>query len=611
MMNWEENNILPLSRLKQAVPALAVSVMLAACGGGSGSTAGAASGELAIALTDAEGDFLAYDVNVLSLELQKANGTTVETVPLSTHVDFAQYTEMTEFFTIATVPGGLYTSAKLTLDYSDASIVIENAAEEAVEATAVDAEGNPITTIEMTVQFNDQEPLEIRRGVPANMMIDFDLKASNEILSYEPALVEVDTYLVADLQLDGEREHRARGLLTSVDKENDSFVIDLRPFRHRQGRFGSLTVNVADTTAYEIDGVSYEGENGLNVLAELDENTPVVAHGVVTMVDDVRSYNADQVYAGSSVPWADRDAVKGTVIAREGDQLTVRGRYIDHTDGDLRYHSDINVMLGDETAVTRQAADNEGITIDSVSVGQAVMVLGQGSVADDKKVSLDATNGHLRMLVSTVKGQVDTLEPLTLDVALINKHRSSVYNFAGTGVDESNDADPEAYEVDTQTLTLTDLVSGELVAVKGFVAPFGAAPQDFIARTVINPEVQPMSAALMIKWEKGSDNPFTTLTDDSIVVDTEGARQQLEFGGHRNPHVTTESYTIVPAAEQGRYALKLRGQRSIQMYQDFADFSEALAGALQETSIKKILVKGRINVETGTVTTPSVHVLMW
>jgi hypothetical protein len=50
-----------------------------------------------IALTDAEGDFASYTVDVLSLTLTTANGAVVETLPLSTRVDFARYTDLTEF----------------------------------------------------------------------------------------------------------------------------------------------------------------------------------------------------------------------------------------------------------------------------------------------------------------------------------------------------------------------------------------------------------------------------------------------------------------------------------------------------------------------------------
>jgi hypothetical protein len=66
-------------------------------GGGSGTGYVSNSGEVIVALTDAEGDFASYTVDVLSLTLTKANGAVVEMLPLSTPVDFARYTDLTEF----------------------------------------------------------------------------------------------------------------------------------------------------------------------------------------------------------------------------------------------------------------------------------------------------------------------------------------------------------------------------------------------------------------------------------------------------------------------------------------------------------------------------------
>ena len=86
----------PYACFGSRVAFFAVLVALNACGGGAGgssptntSAASAASGsadsgEIAIALTDAEGDFESYVVDVDYLRLQRANGDVVETVPLST-----------------------------------------------------------------------------------------------------------------------------------------------------------------------------------------------------------------------------------------------------------------------------------------------------------------------------------------------------------------------------------------------------------------------------------------------------------------------------------------------------------------------------------------------
>ena len=96
---------------------------LAACGGGGGTTPQSAPDPIAAAecdpanpathaecgtvllgLTDADGDFLNYTVDVVSLSLETANGRVVEPLPRSTRIDFTEYVDLTELLTAATVP---------------------------------------------------------------------------------------------------------------------------------------------------------------------------------------------------------------------------------------------------------------------------------------------------------------------------------------------------------------------------------------------------------------------------------------------------------------------------------------------------------------------------
>jgi len=112
-----------------ALLALFAALALTACGGSTNdpSADDGATGVVNIMLTDAEGDFTTYTVDVLSLTLTRADGTHVETLPITTRVDFARYTDMTEFLTAASVPKGVYKHATLTLDYSNADIQVEDA----------------------------------------------------------------------------------------------------------------------------------------------------------------------------------------------------------------------------------------------------------------------------------------------------------------------------------------------------------------------------------------------------------------------------------------------------------------------------------------------------
>jgi hypothetical protein len=61
-------------------------------------------GALLVSLTDADGDFLSYSVDVVSLSLTRANGTVVRALPLRQRVDFAELVDLAEFVTAATIP---------------------------------------------------------------------------------------------------------------------------------------------------------------------------------------------------------------------------------------------------------------------------------------------------------------------------------------------------------------------------------------------------------------------------------------------------------------------------------------------------------------------------
>jgi hypothetical protein len=145
---------------------MVIVLALSACGGGSGTgdltetpvaascdpsdpaTAGEC-GTLLIGLTDADGDFLSYTVDVLSLELKKADGAVIEVLPNSTRIDFAQYVELTEFVSVATVPPGVYVAGTVRLDYTNAEVFVE-AADLAKETVVVDSQGNPLGQTELS-----------------------------------------------------------------------------------------------------------------------------------------------------------------------------------------------------------------------------------------------------------------------------------------------------------------------------------------------------------------------------------------------------------------------------------------------------------------------------
>ena len=215
---------------------LAFVLLISGCGSSTDDVADSqATGELIIGLTDAEGDFISYTVDVAYITLTRANGRVVQVLPATTRVDFAQYTELTEFVTAAMVPLGAYRHVTMTLDYSNADIRVENAAGDAVQVTDIhDSDGNSVTTLDMTVHLEGRNKLVISHGVPAHLTLDFDLNATNKAVFDDAGLpsVTVEPYLVADVQLQRPKAHRLRGMLNAVDVANSSFeiIIHNQPF---------------------------------------------------------------------------------------------------------------------------------------------------------------------------------------------------------------------------------------------------------------------------------------------------------------------------------------------------------------------------------------------
>ena len=84
-------------------------------------------------------------------------------------------------------------------------------------------------------------------------------------------------------------------------------------------------------------------------------------------------------------------------------------------------------------------------------------------------------------------GKVTTIVPgqVTVNLRAIDRLSADLFDFTGTGLSPALDADPTAYEIATGTLTLTGLATDRTARFVGFVAPFGAAPPDFAARTAI------------------------------------------------------------------------------------------------------------------------------
>ena len=581
-----KNNSNPLGRWVSAACALltAVSLSLAGCGGStlSGSNfGGSGDGQVEVSLTDVAGDFLAYTVDVVSLKLTKQGGTVVDTLPLTTRVDFTQLADLSELLTGASVPAGNYTRVVMRLDYSNADIEVDDGTGQGIPATLKDRSGNAVTTLDVSLDFDSNNPLVIVSGLPSQLELDFDLAASNEVDITNPAapVVTVDPVLTASLGFDQTKSHLIRGPLAVVDTGAGGFSLNLRPFHLLQGDFGRLAITTDANTVFEIDQAVYQGSAGLTQLAAEPLATATVA---VVTPNGAGQLIASEVYAGSSVPFGTSDAVSGNVVSRTGDLLTVRGVSLVRADGTLSFHDTVQVQLGLVTKVTAQGSVATGLDKDNISVGQRINAF--GICSDSNCTTLDATNpanGPVRMLLTQLNGTVNgiTGQLLTLTLNRIDGRPIGLFDFAGTGTTTVDDADPSNYAVTLPVSVTPTTANGSPIKVRGFVTPFGLATttDDFEAKTLIDVSSGP--ADLVVFWPVLSQvtTPFSTFTASGMVVDLSqaGLVHDVYRSGVDTTLATTETPTVnAQDPNQGLFVISYHG--TVQVYTELSAFQTAL-----------------------------------
>lgn len=613
----------PPASLRSVFTGLLLALTLSACGGGGGSnpasevpppvstatcnpddgTTADECGVLYLAFTDADGDFLSYTVDVLSLSLTRANGSVVETLPNQARVNFTDYVELTEFVSARNLPPGNYVSGTIRLDYSNSEIMVESNGV-AVPAIIVDQNGMSIDTIDLEIRLSDTAPLNLQRGIASLLVVDFDLAASHTVdLTSDPVLAVTDPFIVAEIEPVDEKDIRVRGPLVSVLLAESSYTVRLRPFHHRDGDNGQVDVLVTDDTEYEIDGVPYSGTEGLEAMAALSQGTATRALGVLNISN--RTFTAFEVLAGSSVPGADRDAVKGHVTSRSGDQLTIIGTTVIPSDRDVFFNDTVTVTLGPDTRVYQAGERDAVLDKDDISVGQRVLIAGELVESDPANLVLDATNGTARLYRTRLSGFINQAMPGQIDIDLraIGRRRPAMFDFTGTGVSPDQDANPNNYEVATSVLNLDGLVPGSPVRAYGFANRFGFAPPDFEGRTVI--DYNELRATLGIGWTtEGSASPFSVISAEGLVPDPaaylDDARHAIKIGPRIIDLTELGAGITIQGSDAERTLYGIRGPESVQLYHDFGRFTDALAAILDGSErARSMYAHGSYNVDTN------------
>jgi hypothetical protein len=630
---------------RRALPSLVASafltMLLAACNGGSssmsstsptssnsGNTSSSQScsgtcGTVVATMTDAPGDFLSYVVSVDSLQLQKANGASVETVPVPTTVDFAQLVDLTELINAGQIPAGNYTSAVMTLDYSKAQITAQDASGNPVQLTPVDGSGNTITgTVQVAVTLDSAHPLVITAGNTSRIAFDFNIAAS-DLVNLTTDTVTVSPTLTATISPSDNKQIRVRGTFASAGASD--FVVNVEPF-WSQTSTGQFTVNVSSTTTYQINGMAYTGAPGLTAIAALATGTTIASFGTLDTSTSPATFTATNVIAGTSLQSPTQYQLSGTVIARTGNTVTLSaatwcrplGIY-----GGFAWQS-IPVTVASGTVVTEQGATGS-FTIADISVGQHVDVFGSAVQSSSGGIaSVDATAGQVRLDYTPAWGVISSLTPpsgsaggsAVVDLMALDGLSASSFTFAGTGTTSANDASAQSYVVGTGTLSQTGLSVNAPIQVLGFVTPFGSAPPDFNATSLVN--YASVTDFLNVSWGwTGSTTALTGLTASSTSLTlslTNVGWQHYVRIGPESIDLTklSTSPTIVPATTgMLNFTIGHAGSFKGENFSSFASFVTQLSSELTgSVGVIQINVAGSYDSTTNTFTATALAILL-
>ncbi|MHB1871935.1 MAG: hypothetical protein ACYCT1_13930 [Steroidobacteraceae bacterium] len=643
--------------------ALLAALALAGCGGsgvGSASTSGPSvsvnsavcngCGTAMVSLSDAPGDFVSYLVTVDSLSLTRSDGTTVQIVPKATQVDFAQLVNLSEVIGAHEVPPGSYTSAQMTLDYSNATIVVSTAsgnvtvpAADLINGSTGSAISAPMT---VTLSFGGS-PLVITDGTISNLALDFNLAASDTVdLTANPITVTVNPVLTANLTPSTTKQIHVRGALASVDTANSDYVVSVDPFDDQNENFGQLTVNTTTSTQFLINGASYTGSAGLAQLATLAANTMVTAYG--TWDTTSKTFTASIVHAGTSVAIGSSNGVDGTVVARSGDTLTLSSvlafgplpqNTVTVTDpnDDMHFQQQVTVTVGSSTNVSVLGQTGTFSSAD-ISVGQRVRFTGTLSVSGSS-LTLDATSGNALLEPTNGMGLLtaSAAGALTVNLETLGHMPASSLDFTGTGTSSTQDATASGYIVGIPaTFSTSALTTGEPIQFTGFVTPFGSAPPDFAADAIVS--YAQANADLKVTWPSpGSNTPFTTLTATGITLSQAmlqaASTHQIEIADSSiDVSTLANGITLVPATtsapssttstswtggdggdagdagDQG-YAVVHTVSNTVDSYSTFSAFVTALTSDLSSAAVLKVSAQGTYNAN-GTLTVSHMAVML-
>ncbi len=539
------------------------------------------------------GDFMSYVINIDAIELIASDGSVVTPLVTPETVDLARLNTIPELVEAPAVPEGTYTSALITLDYTSTQLVWLNLNGQALSASPTNASGTGMTTASVTVTFDPSHPLVVTHNQSVRLQIEVDLLASNQLTTATPpALVQVQPFAVITPAPVDATVMRLRGLFVTTQDVTSGFYMNTRPFYDLLSALGTVIVNINAQTYFNINGAVYTGSAGLAVLAQQQQNLPLAVYGTLDNLSGITpTFNATQVYFGTSQESQLAYYLTGTVTARSSNGITLRAADFVTPLGVTSYIDSVPVTLGPGTAVYEDGIATPGLTIADVSVGQQITVTGQPTFNSAQTLTgIDATSGFVRLRPTTLWGTQNA--DATLDLLSLGRFAPSALNFAGTGA-SGHDATPTAYAVDTSAVPPGPVTTtGELLQVQGTVARYGAAPPDFTGRA-LTPGPSSLQT-LVVDWVNGgSTAPFTSVSSSGLVVNLAdanlGTTHEIRTGPAALDLKSLPASPLITTSGAGQSNLQLAVgsttlTKGISVFNSAAAFASGVASAFNGTN---------------------------
>jgi hypothetical protein len=602
--------------------------------------------------------FLTYRVKVVSVSVTDS-GASVSLLPNPVTVDLAQYGSLTEVLTDGVLKRGNYTGATITVDYSGAIIVADNGTVTGQTLTPQDAAGKPMGQVTLNLTLDPSNTLGITTGGTSQLALDFRLSSSNVV--NQDGTVTVTPTVVASASPIDTKTVRVRGYLKSFGTTDSTYSTGIVPADGLAAAGGGVGVAPTSSTFYEINGVPAIGTGGYTTLSGLSPGAWTVAYGSLsttsstvvstspvatstgttsntttgtsdifgatatgttgttdttatsTLVTNV-SFTPTEVFAGSSVQGGGFDVISGVVTSTTGTVITIPGATWITNAGIPTYVSGTTtITLGSNTAVTTQQdpGGSSVYTLDQVSVGSTVTVFGTAASASGGNLTVDATNGRVRIGNTVATGtlnSVDTTDAwVYLTLQSLGGRQVGAFNFDNTG------ANPDSYNVYYSGLDLSADLPGEPLQLTGTVTPFGTDPAvntygAFTATSSL--DSSSIVAEFVLDWGGGgTSSPFSAISSSEleVPVTTTGVRHQVTVGPLVEPQPS--QVVIVPStATTLLYSIAHASSSTVENYNTFAAFATALTSALSGNTATSITAEGLYTASGSTFTATGVIV---